>query len=216
MKESNRSLRVVVADADPAKHDSWRQALEDLEHEVVLSLTAGGELGSFYRLLQFDLLMCGHQLSDMTGLDAIRRLYQDEAVPVLYRRASDCDAPTTSWNGLMVVELIDPSTSQDLSAAIETLWQQFSEYQLLRSEAGDTRQALQDCNTVKAATRAIQKRVAVDDHAAFELVRKLALDDGVTIAEAARWVLKEHERTEDFPTPESPLDDGPRLSPELG
>ena len=75
----------------------------------------------------------------------------------------------------------------------------FDQYALVRKEARDLRQALEDRKTIERAKGMIMKRARVDEEEAFRRLRRAAMNSRRPMVEIARAVLVSESVTEDLP-----------------
>ena len=86
--------------------------------------------------------------------------------------------------------LIKPAKQADLEAAITIAMQRFEQFQTLRQEAADLRQALEDRKVIERAKGLLMKEVGLDEAGAFRRLRMLARDSNRKVVEVSRMVLR--------------------------
>src|SRR5437763_13862147 len=86
-----------------------------------------------------------------------------------------------------------PGPQEDLETAIDQAMSRFEQFQDLRREAADLRQALEDRKVIERAKGAVMRRVGVDEEKAFHCLQRLASDRNHKLVEAAREVLAAEE-----------------------
>jgi response regulator NasT len=65
----------------------------------------------------------------------------------------------------------------------------FQQFEAVRKEAADLRQALEDRKLVERAKGILMKRAGLDEQAAFQRLQRLASDRNQKMAEIARTIL---------------------------
>ena len=68
--------------------------------------------------------------------------------------------------------------------------QRFEQFQALRREAADLRQALEDRKVIERAKGLLMKKAGLDEEEAFRRLQTLARDSNRKVVEVARMVLK--------------------------
>src|SRR5262249_34209175 len=89
--------------------------------------------------------------------------------------------------------LVKPIKQADLEAAIGIAMQRFAQFQALRGEAANLRQALEDRKLIERAKGVLMRRVGLDEQAAFNRLRKLACDQNKKMVEVAHIILTAEE-----------------------
>jgi response regulator NasT len=69
----------------------------------------------------------------------------------------------------------------------------FEQFEALRKEAGDLRQALEDRKTIERAKGLLMKKVGLEEPEAFRRLQKLAMDTNRKMVEVAHMVLTAEE-----------------------
>ena len=85
--------------------------------------------------------------------------------------------------------LVKPTKQADLEAAIAIAMQRFEQFQALRKEAADQRQALEDRKVIERAKGLLMKKAGLDEEEAFRRLQKLARDRNQKLAEVARVII---------------------------
>ena len=85
--------------------------------------------------------------------------------------------------------LVKPIKPPDLEPVIALAMRRFEQFQVLRKEAADMRQALEDRKVIERAKGILMKRGQLDEQEAFRRLQKLASDRSQKLAEVAKMVL---------------------------
>src|SRR5206468_655259 len=88
---------------------------------------------------------------------------------------------------------VKPVKPADVETAVVLALSRFEQFQGVRKEARDLRQALEDRKVVERAKGAIMKRLRVDEQEAFRRLRKLASDRNLKAVEVAQTILSSDE-----------------------
>jgi response regulator NasT len=186
----NTALRVIVADDEPDMLDYFQKALTRLGHKVVAAVPNGQALVEKCRALQPDLVLTDIRMPDMDGIDAAAKIYHERPVPVILVSAySDPALIARAEADHVLGYLVKPVKQADLAPTIALALRRFEEFQTLRQEAADLRQALEDRKVIERAKGIVMKRGRLDEPEAFRRLQKLANDQSRKLADVARMVI---------------------------
>jgi two-component system, response regulator PdtaR len=190
----NRALSIAIADDEPRMREFFRKALERLGHKVVADAATGRELIERCRALQPELVITDIQMPDMDGIDAAAELAREQAIPVILVSAyHDDEFIERARQNHILAYLVKPITDTDLQPAIAIAMDRFEEFQALRREANDLKQALEDRKLIERAKGILMKRAGLDEPAAFRRLQKLATSKSMKLVEVARIVVTAEE-----------------------
>jgi response regulator NasT len=85
--------------------------------------------------------------------------------------------------------LIKPIKAAHLQPAIAIALRRFAEFQALRKETADLRQALDDRKVIEQAKRVLMESARLDEPAAFRRLQKLASEKNRKLIDIAHMVL---------------------------
>jgi response regulator NasT len=186
----SRLLKIAVADDEPRMLDFYRETLPQLGYEVVCAAQAGRELVEQARATRPDLIITDIKMPDMDGIDAARQICQDEVIPVILVSAfSDPELIERAGSNYVMAYLIKPIKPKDLEPAIGIVRRRFEEFQALRKETDNLRQAIQDRKLIERAKGIMMKRTGQDEASAFRRLQKLARDTNRKLVEVAQMIL---------------------------
>lgn len=186
----NQVLRIAVADDEPRMREFYQEVLPLLGHEVVCVASSGKELIDGCQANKPHLVITDIRMPDMNGIDAARDICQQEPVPIILVSAHDDPElldRASEYN--VLAYLVKPIKRQDLQPAILIASRRFEEFQSLRKEAADLRQALQDRKLIERAKGILMKRTGQDEAAAFRSLQKLARDKNRKLAQVAEGIV---------------------------
>lgn len=190
----SRALRIAVADDEPDMQDYFRTILPLLGHEVVAVAKTGRELVESCRTLHPDLVITDIKMPDMDGIDAAAQIYKNAAVPVILVSAHHDPATVRRAEADFVMAyLVKPIKQSDLEPAIAIALRGFGQFQTLRKEAADLRQALEDRKSIEKAKGILMKKASLDEQDAFRRLQKLASEKNKKLVEIARIILTAEE-----------------------
>jgi response regulator NasT len=150
----------------------------------------GRELVEQCRSLRPDLVITDIKMPDMDGIEAAEAISQGEPIPVILVSAYHRPQLFERAKGDHILAyLVKPTKQADLEAAIAIAMQRFEQFQALRKEAADQRQALEDRKVIERAKGLLMKQAGLDEDEAPRRLRKLARDRNQKLVEIARIIL---------------------------
>ncbi len=189
-----RPLRIAVADDEPDMQDYFRTILPGLGHEVVAVAGDGRELVNSCREHRPDLVITDIKMPDMDGIEAAARIYRDGPVPVILVSAyHDAEFIRRAEADHILAYLVKPIKQADLEPAIALAVRRFEQFQDLRKEATDLKQALEDRKTIEKAKGVLMKKAGLDEANAFRRLQKLASDRNKKLVDVAQMILMAEE-----------------------
>jgi AmiR/NasT family two-component response regulator len=186
----NQSYRIAVADDEPDMRDYLARILPRLGHEVVAVAENGRQLVELCRRERPDLVITDIKMPDMDGIAAAVQIYEDKPVPVILVSAyHDAELVERAEADHILAYLVKPIKQTDLAPAIAIAMRRFAQFQSLRKEAADLRQALEDRKVVERAKGVLMRRAVLDEQTAFRRLQKIASDRNRKLVDVAQMIL---------------------------
>jgi two-component system, response regulator PdtaR len=190
----SRALRIAVADDEPDMQEYFRTMLPRMGHTVVSVAGTGAELVENCLAAPPDLVITDIKMPDMDGIEAATRLYKIAPIPVILVSAfHDAEFIRRAEADHILAYLVKPIKESDLEPAIAIAMRRFEQFQSLRKETADLKQALEDRKTIEKAKGVLMKKANLDEHDAFRRLQKLASDKNKKLVEIARIILTAEE-----------------------
>ncbi|HZY87673.1 MAG TPA: response regulator [Gemmataceae bacterium] len=190
----SQSLRIAVADDEPDMRDYFAKILPRLGHQVIVQAHDGRELVEQCRAARPDLVITDIKMPEMDGIDAAVALYKETPVPVILVSAyHDAELIERAEADHIMGYLVKPIKQADLGPVIALAIRRFEQFQDLRREAADLRQALEDRKLIERAKGLLMKKAGLDEASAFRRLQKLASDKNLKLVEVARILLTAEE-----------------------
>jgi response regulator NasT len=183
-------LRIVVADDELDMRDYFRKSLSRLGHQVVGVAQTGRELVEQCQALQPDLMITDIKMPDMDGIEAAIHIYRERPVPVILVSAfHDPELIARAAADHILGYLVKPIKQADLEAMIALAMRRFEQFQALRQEAADLRQALEDRKVIERAKGILMTRGPMEEADAFRRLQKLASERNRRLIEIAQSIV---------------------------
>jgi response regulator NasT len=184
------ALRIAIADDEADMRDYFQKILPSLGHIVVSAARTGIELVEQCRKHSPDLVISDVKMPDMDGIDAAVELYKDNPIPVILVSAyHDPDLITRAEADHILAYLVKPIKQADLEPAISLAMRRFAQFEALRKEASDLRQALADRKIIERAKGILMKRAKLDEQDAFRRLQKLASEKNRKLIDIASMIV---------------------------
>jgi two-component system, response regulator PdtaR len=194
------SLRIAVADDEEDMRDYFQKCLKRLGHQVVAVAQSGRELVELCRALRPDLVITDIKMPELDGIDAAVAIYRERPVPVILVSAyHDAALVKRAEADHVLGYLVKPIKQADLETVVALAMRRFEQFEALRREAADPRQALEDRKVIERAKGLLMKRGPLDEQTAFRRLQKLAREKNRKLVEIAQMILlaEEADRTEE-------------------
>ncbi len=186
----NRSLRIAVADDERDMRDFFQEFIPPLDHRIVAVAATGRELVEQCRAQRPDLIITDIKMPDMDGIEAASAICRERPVPIILVSAyDDRELLDRAEAGQVMAYLVKPIKGKDLGPAITIALRRFEQFEALRREASDLKQALEDRKVIERAKGVLMKRAALDEQEAFRRMQKLASEKSRKLVEIAQMIL---------------------------
>jgi response regulator NasT len=183
-------LRIAVADDEPEMRDFFEKILSRFGHQVVAVAENGEQLVEHCRNLQPDLIITDIKMPGLDGIEACGQICKERAVPVILVSAYHDPALIARAEADHVLAyLVKPIGLADLQPAIAIAMRRFQEFQALRKDCSDLRQALSDRKIVEQAEGLLMKLAGIDEKEAFQRLQQLASEKNQKLIDAAQAIL---------------------------
>ena len=184
------ALRIVVADDEPDMRDFFERMLPICGHQVVAVAETGRELIEHCRTLEPDLIITDIKMPDMDGIEASTIVCRNRPVPVILVSAyHDPELIRRAEADYVLAYLVKPIGQADLEPAIALAVRRFQQFEAVRKEASDLRQALADRKVIEQAKGILMKVAGTDEKDAFHRLQQLAAEKNQKLIEAAHAVV---------------------------
>jgi response regulator NasT len=185
-----RGLKVAVADDERDMRDFFREFLPPLGHTVVGAAATGAELVAMCRAERPDLVITDIKMPDGDGIDAAREVCADRPLPVILVSAHhDASLVDRAEAEHVLAYLVKPIKATDLMPVIGIALRRFEQFEALRQEAEDLKQALADRKVIEKAKGVLMKRSGMDEAEAFRRMQKLASEKSRKLVDIAAMIL---------------------------
>ncbi|MEN6495844.1 MAG: response regulator [Thermoguttaceae bacterium] len=185
-----RQLRIAVADDESDMRDYLATILPRLGHQVTVVARNGRDLVDQCRHAHPDLLIADIKMPGMDGIDAVAEICRDEPLPVILVSAyHDPELIQRAEANHVLAYLVKPIKQDDLVPAIAIAIRRFEQFEALRRETTDLRQALEDRKVIERAKGILMKRAGLDEQNAFRRLQKMASQQNLRLVQLAQMIV---------------------------
>ena len=203
--DMNDSLRIVVgapdlAVADPADRHALLQAqrsralrigLLQNNFNLVASLPADMYLGERLAQLQPDLIIVDAESEARDALEHVVLATREAPRPiVMFTNDEDTTHVKDAVAAGVCAYIVAGLAPQRIRPILDVAMARFAHEQALRAELADARTELQERKTIDRAKGLLMQRQGLTEQAAYEKLRKTAMDKGLRLSEVARRMLE--------------------------
>jgi response regulator NasT len=190
----NQALRIAIADDEPDMREYFQEVLSRLGHTVIAAARDGRELVELCRVMEPDLIITDKKMPEVDGIDAAVEIYQNRPIPVILVSAhQDPNLVERADTDHIMAYLVKPIKQGDLAPSIAAAMRRFEQFETLRKETADLRQALTDRKVIEKAKGILMKKGRLDESEAFRRLQKLASDKNRKLVEIASTILTAEE-----------------------
>ncbi len=186
---ARRSLRVIVADPDPAARAGYQSALTALDHQVCLA-DSGRQVVELCRAVAPDVVIAAATLPDADGFALAAVLCAERPVPVVLAfDGPDVAAVWADAGGHVVGYLVKPLRADTIEASLAAAVACFERVKAAGEEADRLRRELEDRKVIERAKGALSHRGGLHEADAYDRLRPRACNYNRKLADVAREVL---------------------------
>jgi response regulator NasT len=184
------ALRILVADDESIRLLSLRKQLAALGHAVVAEASTGEEAVSLAASTSPDLAILDIKMPVMDGIEAAERITQARPIPIILLTAYDeAQLVERAAEANISAYLMKPVSEEDLLPAITLALARFRQFQALRQEVVDLREALEARKTIERAKGILMRRLNLTEEEAFRRLQKQSQDSNRRLAQVAEAIM---------------------------
>lgn len=186
--------RVVIADDDPIIRMDLREMLGGMKYDVVGEAPDGRAAVELARKLSPDLVIMDIRMPELDGIEAARILTSEGVAPVLLLTAySEPELVQRATQAGVIGYLVKPFRESQLGPAIEVTLARFKEFEQVRKELNDMREALEARKVIEKAKGLLMNRYGLTESDAFRRIQKRSMDSRKSMREVAEAILLTNE-----------------------
>jgi response regulator NasT len=161
-----------------------------LGHEVVAEATRGDEAVRLAGETRPDLAIMDIKMPVMDGIEAAERIAQSRPIPIILLTAySEAELVERAAQGTMAAYLMKPVSEEELVPAIMLALARFRQFQALRQEVSDLREALEARKLIARAKGILMRRLNLSEEEAFRRMQRQSQDTNKKLVQVADAII---------------------------
>jgi response regulator NasT len=184
------ALRILVADDESIRLLSLRKQLAALGHTVVAEASTGDQAVTLAASALPDLAILDIKMPVMDGIEAAEKITQARPIPIILLTAYDeAQLVERAAEANISAYLMKPVAEEDLLPAITLALTRFRQFQALRQEVANLRDALEARKTIERAKGILMRRLNLTEEEAFRRLQKQSQDSNRKLAQVAEAIV---------------------------
>jgi response regulator NasT len=184
------ALRILVADDESIRLLSLRKQLAGLGHHVVAEASTGYEAVTLAASALPDLAILDIKMPVMDGIEAAEKITQARPIPIILLTAYDeAQLVERAAQANISAYLMKPVAEEDLLPAITLALARFRQFQALRQEVADLREALEARKIIERAKGILMRRLNLTEEEAFRRLQRQSQDSNRKLAQVAEAIV---------------------------
>jgi len=183
-------LRILIADDESIRMMSLRKQLAALGHRVVAEASNGEEAVALAAATQPDLAILDIKMPGADGIEAAQRITRARPIPIILLTAyNEAELVERAAQANISAYLMKPVAEEDLLPAITLALIRFRQFEALRREVSDLREALEARKIIERAKGILVRRLDLTEEEAFRRLQKQSQDSNRKLAEVAEAIV---------------------------
>lgn len=183
-------LRVLVADDESIRLLTLRAQLVALGYQVVGEASTGTEAVALAASRHPDLAILDIKMPLMDGIEAAERITQARPIPIILLTAySEAQLVERAAQANIAAYLMKPVSEEDLLPAITLALTRFKQFQALRQEVSDLREALEARKVIEKAKGILMRRLNLTEDEAFRRLQRQSQEANRKLAQVAEAII---------------------------
>jgi AmiR/NasT family two-component response regulator len=183
-------LRILIADDESIRMMSLRKQLVTLGHRVIAEASNGEEAAALAATTQPDLAILDIKMPVMDGIEAAQQITRSRPIPIILLTAyNEAELVERAAQANISAYLMKPVAEEDLLPAITLALIRFRQFEALRREVSDLREALEARKIIERAKGILVRRLGLTEEEAFRRLQKQSQDSNRKLAEVAEAIV---------------------------
>ncbi|MCX7670747.1 MAG: response regulator [Anaerolineae bacterium] len=187
---TREALRILIADDESIRLLSLRQQLRALGHQVVAEASNGQEAVMLAETTRPDLAILDIKMPVMDGIEAAQQITRARPIPIILLTAyNETELVERAAQANISAYLMKPVAEEDLLPAITLALIRFRQFEALRREVHDLREALEARKVIERAKGILMRRLNLTEEEAFRRLQKQSQDTNRKLAQVAEAII---------------------------
>jgi len=187
---NDAKLSILLIDDNDERAHAFKSALQKSRYDVVhLSSPTSGLLREV-DALQPDIIVIDIESPSRDVLDSLHTISNFAPKPVvMFSDEEDTEIINQSVRSGVTAYIVGDTDPKRVRSILDAAVARFDEFQKLRKELDDTKQALEARKIIDQAKRMFMEQRGLDEQQAYAAMRKMAMDAGQKLEDMARTLI---------------------------
>jgi len=183
-------LRILIGDDESIRLMSLRKQLQTLGHQVVGEAANGAEAVALAATTRPDLAILDIKMPGKDGIEAAQEITRDRPIPIILLTAyNEAELVERAAQANIAAYLMKPVAEEDLLPAITLALIRFRQFEALRREVSDLREALEARKVIERAKGILMRRLNLSEEEAFRRLQRQSQDGNRRLAQVAEAII---------------------------
>ena len=183
-------LRVLLADDESIRLLSLRAQLKALGHKVVAEASNGQEAVTLAGATAPDLAILDIKMPGMDGIQAAELITRERPIPIILLTAyNEAELVERAAQANVSAYLMKPVAPEDLMPAVTLALARFRQFQALRQEVDNLREALEARKVIERAKGILMRRLGLTEEDAFRRLQRQSQTSNRKMADVAQAIV---------------------------
>lgn len=189
-KPTKESLRIMLVDEQPERFELLNKTFTECGYQVVANVDAHENINAAVEKFQPDVIIADLDSPGRDTLEYLQAVTRDRPRPiVLFTNDGDGDTIALAVKSGVSAYVLDGINPARIQPILDVAISRFREYQQLRDELEQTRLQLTERKVIEKAKGILMKNRGLSEDQAYQMLRKMAMDRNLKIAELARSII---------------------------
>lgn len=182
--------KVLIAEDNDKTRQFLKTQLEVMGFDVVGSVDNGREAVELVEKLNPGIVIMDIKMPEMDGIEAARAISSKKTIPIiLITGLSSGEVASQAIDAGVFAYLIKPVTKKQLEPAIELAMARYEEFNSLKSEVDDLKDAIETRKLVERAKGILMKRCNLNEDDAFKVLQSHSQKENKKMREIAESIV---------------------------
>ncbi len=183
-------LRILIGDDESIRLMSLRKQLQTLGYQVVAEASNGAEAVALAAATRPDLAILDIKMPGEDGIEAAQEITRGRPIPIILLTAyNETELVERAAQANISAYLMKPVAEEDLLPAITLALIRFRQFEALRREVSDLREALEARKVIERAKGILMRRLNLSEEEAFRRLQRQSQDGNRRLAQVAEAII---------------------------
>lgn len=189
-KNGKDNLRIMLVDEQPERFELLNRTFTDHGYLVVANIDAHDDINAAVEKFQPDVIIADLDSPGRDTLEYLQAVTRDRPRPiVMFTNDGDNDTIEIAVKSGVSAYVLDGLNPARIQPILNVAISRFREFQELRDELEQTRLQLTERKVIEKAKGILMKNRHLEENQAYQMLRKMAMDRNLKIAELARSII---------------------------